>query len=55
MNVEKSLQNMMMDYSIHKGSFPNFIAPNIFFKIKTILNTVIFHVGGWEISETQRE
>ena len=32
MNGEKPLQNMMMDYSIHKGSFPNFIAPNSFFK-----------------------
>ena len=52
MNGEKPLQNMMMDYSIHKGSFPNFIAPNSFLKIKTILHTVIFHVGGWEISET---
>ena len=51
----KALQNMMMDYSIHKGSFPNFIAPNSFLKIYTILHTVIFHVGGWEISETQRE
>ena len=32
MNREKPLQNIMMDYSIHKGSFPNFIAPNRFFK-----------------------
>ena len=32
MNGEKSLQNMMMEYSIHKGSLPNFIAPNRFFK-----------------------
>ena len=52
MNGEKPLQNTMMDYSIHKGSFPNFIAPNSFLKNKTILHTVIFHVGGWEISET---
>ena len=32
MNGEKPLQNMMMEYSIHKGSFPNFIAPNRFLK-----------------------
>ena len=31
MNGEKPLQNMMMDYSIHKGSFTNFITPNSFF------------------------
>ena len=30
MHGEKPLQNMIMDYSIHKGSFLNFIAPNIF-------------------------
>ena len=33
MNGGKPLQNMMMDYSIHKGSFQNFIAPNSFLKI----------------------
>ena len=33
MNGEKPQQNMMMDYSLHKGSFPNFIAPNSFLKI----------------------
>ena len=27
---EKPLQNMMMDYSVHKVSFLNFIAPNSF-------------------------
>ena len=32
MNGEKPLQNMMIDYIIHKGSFQNFIAPNSFFK-----------------------
>ena len=47
MNEEKPLQNMMMDYSIHKGSFLNFIAPNSFFLIK-IIHTVIFHLRGWE-------
>ena len=58
MNGEKPLQNMMIDYIIHKGSFQNFIAPNSFLKIQTIVHTVIFHVGGWEMSEmseTQRE
>ena len=55
MYEEKPLQIMMMDYSIHKGSFLNFIAPNSFLKIKTILHTVIFHLRGWEMSETQRE
>ena len=28
MNGGKPLQNMMMDYCIHKGSFLNFFAPN---------------------------
>ena len=55
MNGGKPLQNMMMDYSIHKGSFLHLIAPNSFLKIKTILHTVIFHLRGWEMSETQRE
>ena len=39
---------MMIDYSIHKGSFLNFIAPNNFYKIQTIPHTVIFHIGGLE-------
>ena len=30
MNGKKLLQNMMMDYSIHKVSFLNLIAPNSF-------------------------
>ena len=30
---EKSLQNMMIDYSVHKVSYINFIAPNRFLKI----------------------
>ena len=54
-NGEKPLQNMMMDYSIHKGSFPDVIEQNSFSKIQTTLQSVIFHVRGWEISETQRE
>ena len=29
MNEENPLENMMMDYSIHKDSFVKFIAPNI--------------------------
>ena len=29
---EKSLQNMMIDYSVHKVSYINFIAPNSFWK-----------------------
>ena len=33
MNGEKTLQNMMMDYSVHKVSFLNFIAPNGFLKM----------------------
>ena len=54
MNKGKPLQNMMMDYSIHKGSFPNFIATTFFLKCRLFF-IVIFHVRGWEISETQRE
>ena len=46
---------MMMNYIIHKGSFPNVIEQNSFSKIQTTLQSVIFHVRGWEISETQRE
>ena len=55
MKVEKSLSNMMMDYNIHKGSFLNVIEQNSFSKIQTTLQSVIFHVRGLEIFETQRE
>ena len=33
MNGEKPLQNIMMDYSIHKGIFLNFNAPNLDYSI----------------------
>ena len=36
------LQNMMIDYSIHKGNFLNFIAPNIFFKLRLFFIQLFF-------------
>ena len=50
MNGEKTMQNMMMNYSIHKGSFLSLNEPNSFFKNCCILHTVIFHihVRGWK-------
>ena len=42
MNGEKPLQNMMMNYSIHKGSFPNFIAPNSFLKFRQFFIQLFF-------------
>ena len=55
MNGEKPLQNMMMDYSIHKGSFPIVIEQNSFSKIKLLFSQLFFMYEVWEISETQRE
>ena len=52
---KKPLQNMMMYYNIYNVSFLNFIAPNSFWKFKTILHTVAFHTRDWEMSKTQRE
>ena len=46
---------MMIDYSVHKVSFLNFIAPNSFWKFKTFLLKVNFHVRSWVMSKTQRE
>ena len=47
-NGEKSLQNMMIDYSIYKGSFLNFIAPNsflIYFRVFFIQFRFMYEVG----------
>ena len=52
---ENPLQNIMMDQSIYKVSFLNFIVPNSFWKYQTILHTVNIHVRGWEMSKSQRE
>ena len=50
MNGTKPLQNMIMDYIIHNGSFLNFIAPNSFSKINSLF--FMYEVGK---SPKQRE